>query len=719
MGEKNTEYNILGDFVQGDKYEHHHETPHIIPKLLTSDTGLASEINLVGRKEELQKVDKLLKQGSAVLLNGIGGIGKSILASYYFNLKKDKFNYYAFVQVEEDIKSSFTSAFSYQALGLKSDKTDDLFSEIMNKLHNLDGIKLLLIDDIKDTVNQKDDIETIIRLENSGFKILFTSREDILRIHEKNKYFLEVMNEKDARSLFLEYFPTDEIDKVDKIVDNYLDYHTLFIEMTAKTLSIKERLSLDEIIDKFENREFSIVKRDDIDSYHKYLNNFSLNDIILKEEENLLFIKNLSLLPSIKISFEDLYVFLVCNDKDKLDEFLIKLVRYGWLIKLDNGYKLHQILKEYIVSEYQPTFEEIKETLNYINYLISFSGNKEYALQCSKYSAYLKSADSMLKILKVRNISLYSFYRNYGYICAALGDYKKALYLFKEGYEESTNNYQDIMLQSNIALMNYNLGDYQKALIFYQNIMPIIDNYSLIVDNNIAEICDNMAGIYEAIGKDSMVMELHNKALLIRKQLFHENHPSMARSYNNIALTYKRRKDYKNAELNYQLCLKILTKYYSSQNHPEIATTYNNMAQLYRAQGIKDKVLELHTKALEIRENIFGEFHPDVSQSYNNISLAYSEADDLTPALEFVKKAIDVREKLEINDSVTAIYYTNITIIYCKLCKWDKAFNYILKAMEIQEKVLPKEHPDLLESVKLLEFIGQTYNPLLNMGVYE
>ncbi len=159
-----------GDNVK-EKYEHHHhEVPHIIPKLLTSDVGLASEINLVGRKEELQKVDELLKQGSAVLLNGIGGIGKSTLASYYFNLKKDEFDYYAFIQVEEDIKSSFTSAFSYAALGLKSDKTDDLFSEIMNKLHNLNGTKFLLIDDIKDTVHQKEDIDTIIRLENSGLK---------------------------------------------------------------------------------------------------------------------------------------------------------------------------------------------------------------------------------------------------------------------------------------------------------------------------------------------------------------------------------------------------------------------------------------------------------------------------------------------------------------------------------------------------------------------
>jgi hypothetical protein len=67
-----------------------HLPPHIIPKVLTKQTGLTNDIDFVGRKEELQKVDELLNQNSMLLLlNGIGGIGKSTLASYYLNQKKD------------------------------------------------------------------------------------------------------------------------------------------------------------------------------------------------------------------------------------------------------------------------------------------------------------------------------------------------------------------------------------------------------------------------------------------------------------------------------------------------------------------------------------------------------------------------------------------------------------------------------------------------------
>ena len=142
------------------------QAPHIIPKVLTKQTGLANDIDFVGRKEELQKVDELLNQDSMLLLlNGIGGIGKSTLASYYLNQKKDEFNYYGFVQVNEDIRLSLASAFS-TSLDLKSEKIDDLFAEIMNKLQNLEGKKLLIIDDVKEMDNQVDEMNTLMTLKN-------------------------------------------------------------------------------------------------------------------------------------------------------------------------------------------------------------------------------------------------------------------------------------------------------------------------------------------------------------------------------------------------------------------------------------------------------------------------------------------------------------------------------------------------------------------------
>jgi len=263
-----------------------HQAPHTIPKILTKQLGLANDSDFVGRKEELQKVDELLNQNSMLLLlNGIGGIGKSTLASYYLNQNKDNYDHYGFVQVNEDIKSSLVSAFS-TSLNLQSEKIDDLFAETMNKLQNLEGKKLLIIDDVKKMDNQLDEMNTLMTLKNSGFKILFTSRETKEYIPQ---YILDIMSVADARELFLKHFPTDEMDKVDKIL-GYVDYHTLFIEITAKTLAKrKNTLSLDIAIEKFEKGEFTVIKRNKSESFNKFLKNFSYDSTILTQKKRYFF----------------------------------------------------------------------------------------------------------------------------------------------------------------------------------------------------------------------------------------------------------------------------------------------------------------------------------------------------------------------------------------------------------------------------------------------
>jgi len=410
-----------------------HSSLHIIPKVLTEKTGLANDIDFVGRKEELQKVDELLGQNSMLLLlNGIGGIGKSTLASYYLNQHKDKFDYYGFVQVNEDIKLSLASAFS-TSLDLKSEKIDDLFAEIMNKLQNLEGKKLLIIDDVKEMNNQLDEIDTLMTLKNSGFQILFTSREVKENIPQ---YFLNIMNIEDARELFLKHHTTDELEKVDKILE-YLDYHTLFIEMTAKTLTKRKRtLSLDKMIEKFTNGEFASIKKNRNESFNQFLNDLFSNDTILQDEEILLFLKRLSVLPSIEISFEDLYRFLVCEDEERLEEFLIELVGNGWLIEFDGGYKFHQILKEYMFEFHLLKFMEIESIVdNNLGLLVTCDDPMTaLILKSGNLLIFFYSLWKSLERLDIYDEKVGLFFNQLGVVYTGLENYEKAIQLYLKSF---------------------------------------------------------------------------------------------------------------------------------------------------------------------------------------------------------------------------------------------------------------------------------------------
>jgi len=74
------------------------------------------------------------------------------------------------------------------------------------------------------------------------------------------------------------------------------------------------------------------------------------------------------------------------------------------------------------------------------------------------------------------------------------------------------------------------------------------------------------------------------------------------------------------------------------KEHPHTATTYDNIAAVYRNQGKYDEALELHQKALYIRENVLGKEHPYTAYTYENIARVYSDQGKYVEALEWCCK---------------------------------------------------------------------------------
>ncbi|XP_073247201.1 uncharacterized protein [Porites lutea] len=89
----------------------------------------------------------------------------------------------------------------------------------------------------------------------------------------------------------------------------------------------------------------------------------------------------------------------------------------------------------------------------------------------------------------------------------------------------------------------------------------------------------NVTGeVYHWLGEYNQAKELHEKALIIRKKIFGED-------------------------------------------HADIATSYNNLALVCYTLGEHNQAKDLHEKALIIRKKIFGEDHADVATSCDNLAL--------------------------------------------------------------------------------------------------
>ena len=437
----------------------------------------------VGREKELNEVNDLMKRNDSLLLiNGIGGIGKSSLAKEYLKRHYKNYNYYGFVEVSGSIKESFISEFN-NSLHLRKEKIDEAFNEAIYKLHNLEGRKLLIIDNVNNLETQKEEIKLINNLKNSNFKIIFTSREEIGSIEI---YYLDKLNKEDAKKLFNSIYEIKDEELLIQILE-YLDYHALFIKKVATTLKNKSSLTPEKIIEKFKNGEFTQINVKRKESFNDLLNElFSIDNL---EEEEILTLKKFSILPAIEISFDNLQLIFIKNEEELEDfeDLLNYLSEKGWLIKVNHSFKLHQIIKEYLLKNHTAEFEEIKEQFDYFANIIEDSTNVMLAVKIKEILDFYDSISNfLLKVINIENKETAYFYGNLGNIYRSLSNYSKAKILLKKTLEITEEvlgeKHPDTATSyNNLAGLYEKIGDYEKAL---QYVMKAYQIYKKILPEN-------------------------------------------------------------------------------------------------------------------------------------------------------------------------------------------------------------------------------------------
>ena len=87
------------------------------------------------------------------------------------------------------------------------------------------------------------------------------------------------------------------------------------------------------------------------------------------------------------------------------------------------------------------------------------------------------------------------------------------------------------------------------------------------------------------------------------------------------------------------------------EDHPDIATSFNNIGSAYYSLGDYSKTLEYNQKSQQILEKIFQEDHPSMALVYNNIGMACVSLGDYNKSLEYYQKSLQIRENLSRSSS--------------------------------------------------------------------
>ena len=161
----------------------------------------------------------------------------------------------------------------------------------------------------------------------------------------------------------------------------------------------------------------------------------------------------------------------------------------------------------------------------------------------------------------------------------------------------------------------------------------------------------NVSGVvYDSLREYNQAKELFEKALMISKQIFDEDHADVASIYNNLALVYYNLKEYNQAKHLQEKALMIRKKSFG-EDHSDVEASYNNLALVYNELGEYNQAKELHEKALMISKKICGEDHADVARSYNNLALVYYNLKEYNQAKQLQEKALK-NDKLEAKEGV-------------------------------------------------------------------
>ncbi len=667
----------------------HLNIKNILPKILTPIITSTNQNTFVGRSKEVEIIDKFFGISNAlVLVSSLSGVGKSSLASHYLELHREEFDYYGYVKINDSFRQSFTSSFKI-SLGLEQGRLDDLFIEAITKLSYLEGKKFLIIDNSQGIELPSNKINLVLNLINKDFKILFISNSKIKDIRD---YEIGTLSIDDASALFINYCPTNEIEKVKKIV-SYCGYHTFFLKLLAKRIRSNE-YNLDDIIAKFENKELISLQDGDINM----IINSNIQKLLFMQQldiEYMTLLKRLSALPSIEIKANFIKELL----KEEVEEKLNSLVSWGWISKRGDSYKLHHILKNYILNYNHATFNDIASIVEYFNMLISDSHSAEAVINAKKNLLYLKSLKIILQTFDIQHSTISTFYENLGNIYYHLGEYDKALeishkslkLLIKANGEDSikvAQNYNDL------GLVYKSKKDYGRALSLLKKALLIRIKLLGNTHINTARSYNNVGLVYRLSGNYDEALKYFNKGLVINESILGKYSINISYIYNNIALTYQEILDYKKAQLFFQKAIKIREKHLG-KNHLDTAMAYSNLAILYRDIKKYSRALSLLKKSIEIYTTILGETHQRSISNYNKMALIYQDMNSEQLAMDYIKKVLKIKlTTLGEYHPKTALAYNNLGLMYLSKNDYSGARQLFKKAFSILKNILGESNLD-------------------------
>ena len=530
-----------------EKIIHIIESDHLrdLSKELTANLPLLYSEKIIEREIDLEDVrTRLMKNAQVVLVNGMGGIGKTTLAQMYITRYYPDYKHLVWITISTgDFIADFIQtpglAISLD-INLEGKTYQEYFIEIITELkgltHEHNEQSLIIIDNAE---------ENIIQYQNylphpPHWHVLATSRHKLDEFDVKE---LDFLDEQQSIALFKLHYKRKNISDIEigKIVKE-LEYHTLTIEILAKTAQ-NDGLDVQKTINTIaENYQVDVTTRHGgkIEKITSYLSKIFVVSKLSDDETWLL--KQFYYLPSQYLSCQTIETILlpgVDQQQTNIQKTLSKLTAKGWLLynQTTGEYKLHRIIGDVIKHSVSISFNDIAPLIESLSSLLSIDQIKDNPIDKFQWVVFGKHVLIQIPFSDENEI---------------------------------------IILQNNLALVIQVLGDYQGA-------KELLEKAKISVEKNFgpehpttAVSYSNLAAIIQVHGDYQGAKELLEKAKISAEKNFGAEHPATAVSYSNLATVLQALGDYQGAKELLEKAKNIFERTLGSV-HPNTLTIKRNL----------------------------------------------------------------------------------------------------------------------------------------------
>lgn len=210
-----------------------------------------------------------------------------------------------------------------------------------------------------------------------------------------------------------------------------------------------------------------------------------------------------------------------------------------------------------------------------------------------------------------------------------------------------------------------------------------------------ASLANNLGVLAYYRGQYAQAVEAHQKALVLRRQIFGERHPLVARSHSNLGIAYRQLGRLDEARAEYEQALTI-EEAVLDPSHPQVADTLNNLGNVLQAQQAPTAARRALERSLRIKEVAYGTDSLPVAVTLTNLGALYLDLHDVPEADRALTRAVAIKEQRAGPETVTvAISLTNLAQARRAEKRWKESIAADERALAIRAKKQGEAHADL------------------------